>query len=46
MALAVTGDPVAAARVGNLAASVTIMKRGTGTASAEEILAAEETLCS
>ncbi len=46
MALAVTGDPVAAARMGNLAASVTIMKRGTGTANAEEILTAEETLSS
>lgn len=46
MALAVTGDPVAAARMGNLAASVTIMKKGTGTATAEEILATEETLSS
>ncbi|TAM84753.1 MAG: ribokinase [Acidobacteria bacterium] len=42
LTLAATGDPVAAARLGNLAASVTIMKRGTGTASPEEILAAEE----
>ena len=41
LALAVTGDPVAAARLGNLAASVTIMKKGTGTAAPEEILAAE-----
>lgn len=46
MALAVTGDPVAAARLGNLAASVTIMKKGTGTASPEEILAAEQNLLS
>jgi bifunctional ADP-heptose synthase (sugar kinase/adenylyltransferase) len=44
LAMAVTGDPVAAARVGNLAASVTIMKKGTGTASPEEILAAERSL--
>jgi rfaE bifunctional protein kinase chain/domain len=41
LALAVTGDPVAAARLGNLAASITIMKKGTGTASPEEILAAD-----
>ncbi|HZT70602.1 MAG TPA: PfkB family carbohydrate kinase [Terriglobia bacterium] len=41
LAMAVTGDPVVSARVGNLAASVTIMKKGTGTASPEEILAAE-----
>ncbi len=38
LALRVTGDPLAAARFGNLAASVTIMKKGTGTASAPEIL--------
>ena len=44
LALAITGDPVASARVGNLAASVTIMKKGTGTASPEEILAAEKSL--
>jgi rfaE bifunctional protein kinase chain/domain len=41
LAFAVTGDPVAAARFGNLVASVTIMKKGTGTASPEEVLAAE-----
>lgn len=46
LALAATGDPVAAARLGNLAASVTIMKKGTGTASPEEILAAEQNLLS
>lgn len=40
MALAVTRSPVEAARFGNLAASITIMKRGTGTASADEMLAA------
>ena len=44
LTLAATGDPVAAARLGNLAASVTIMKKGTGTASPEEILAAEQNL--
>lgn len=37
MAMQVTGSAQEAARLGNLAASVTIMKRGTGTASAEEI---------
>lgn len=40
-ALAVTRDPAAAARFGNLVASITIMKRGTGTASPQEVLAAE-----
>jgi rfaE bifunctional protein kinase chain/domain len=42
LALAVTGDIRQAARLGNLAASVTIRKRGTGAASPDEILAAEE----
>jgi rfaE bifunctional protein kinase chain/domain len=41
LALAVTGSAVTAARIGNLAASITIMKKGTGTASAAEILEAE-----
>jgi rfaE bifunctional protein kinase chain/domain len=40
MAMKVTGSAQEAARLGNLAASVTIMQRGTGTASAEEILVA------
>lgn len=40
LALKVTGDPVAAAQFGNLVASITIMKKGTGTASPGEILAA------
>jgi len=40
MALAVTGSPVDAVRFGNLVASVTIMKKGTGTASPAEVLAA------
>ena len=39
LTLKVTGDPVAAARFGNLIASITIMKKGTGTASPEEVLA-------
>lgn len=41
LALAATGDINAAVRLGNLAASITITKRGTGTASPHEILAAE-----
>ncbi|MGH9664817.1 MAG: PfkB family carbohydrate kinase, partial [Bryobacteraceae bacterium] len=40
-ALAVTGSPRAAARFGNLVASITIMRKGTGTASPEEVLAAD-----
>ncbi len=40
MTLAVTGSAVDAARFGNLVASITIMKKGTGTASPEEVLAA------
>jgi rfaE bifunctional protein kinase chain/domain len=40
LALRVTGSPTEAARFGNLVASITIMKKGTGTASPEEILAA------
>jgi len=41
LTLAVTGDPIAAARFGNAVASITIMKKGTGTASPAEVLAAE-----
>ena len=41
MALAVTGSPTEAARIGNMVASVTIMKKGTGTASPEELLRAD-----
>ena len=41
MALHVTRSPDLAARFGNLVASVTVMKSGTGTASPEEILAAD-----
>jgi rfaE bifunctional protein kinase chain/domain len=41
MTLAATGSGVEAARIGNLVASITIMKKGTGTASPEEVLAAE-----
>ena len=40
MALAVTGDIEASVRFGNLVASITIMKKGTGTASPAEVLAA------
>ena len=40
LALAVTGSPVEAVRFGNLVASITIMKQGTGAASLEEVLAA------
>jgi rfaE bifunctional protein kinase chain/domain len=39
LALRVTGSPEEAARFGNLVASITIMKKGTGTASPEEVLA-------
>jgi rfaE bifunctional protein kinase chain/domain len=42
MTMAVTGSGVDAARFGNLVASITIMKKGTGTASPEEVLAADE----
>jgi rfaE bifunctional protein kinase chain/domain len=42
MALAVTGSPLEAARFGNLVASITIMKKGTGTASPSEILLNED----
>jgi rfaE bifunctional protein kinase chain/domain len=38
MTLAITGSGVEAARFGNLVASITIMKKGTGTASPEEVL--------
>ncbi len=40
LALRVTGSPAEAARFGNMVASITIMKKGTGTASPEELLAA------
>jgi sugar/nucleoside kinase (ribokinase family) len=42
LALAATSDPVEAARFGNWAASVTIMKKGTGTVNAAELLAASQ----
>jgi sugar/nucleoside kinase (ribokinase family) len=38
MYLAATGSAVEAARFGNLVASITIMKKGTGTASPDEVL--------
>ncbi|MBI4875670.1 MAG: ribokinase [Acidobacteria bacterium] len=40
MAFAATRSPAAAARFGNLVASLTIMKKGTGTASPREVLQA------
>ncbi|HLK65209.1 MAG TPA: PfkB family carbohydrate kinase [Bryobacteraceae bacterium] len=40
LALKITRDPAAAARFGNQIASITIMKKGTGTASPEEVLQA------
>ncbi|MCC7173977.1 MAG: ribokinase [Bryobacterales bacterium] len=40
LALAAGASPVLAARFGNLVASITIMKKGTGAASAAEVLAA------
>ena len=42
LALHVTGDAETAVRFGNLVASITIMKKGTGTASPEEVLAKAE----
>ncbi len=44
LSLAAGASPVEAARFGNLVTSVTIMKKGTGTASPEEVLAAEARL--
>jgi bifunctional ADP-heptose synthase (sugar kinase/adenylyltransferase) len=41
LTMAVTRNPVVAAGLGNLVASITVMKKGTGTASPEEVLAAE-----
>ena len=38
LALKVTSDPLISARFGNLVASVTIMKKGTGTASPQEVI--------
>jgi rfaE bifunctional protein kinase chain/domain len=42
LAMAVTHSALAAAHFGNLVASVTVMKKGTGTASPEEVLAASQ----
>ncbi len=44
LTLAVTGSIDEAVRMGNLVASITIMKKGTGTASPEELLQAVESL--
>jgi sugar/nucleoside kinase (ribokinase family) len=43
-ALAAGATPAEAARFGNLVASVTIMKKGTGTASPSEVLEADRRL--
>jgi bifunctional ADP-heptose synthase (sugar kinase/adenylyltransferase) len=40
LTMAVTGDPVTAASFGNLVASITVMKKGTGTASPREVMEA------
>jgi sugar/nucleoside kinase (ribokinase family) len=45
MALHLTPSPDLAARFGNLVASITVMKSGTGTASPQEILAADGRDC-
>jgi rfaE bifunctional protein kinase chain/domain len=45
-ALRVTGSAVDAARFGNLVASITIMKKGTGTASPDEVRRAEDRVAS
>jgi rfaE bifunctional protein kinase chain/domain len=42
LALCVTREAALAARIGNLVASITIMKKGTGTASPDEVLKAED----
>jgi bifunctional ADP-heptose synthase (sugar kinase/adenylyltransferase) len=42
LALAITGSPADALSFGNLVSSITIMKKGTGTASPSEVLAAEQ----
>ena len=42
MSLAVTRSPQQAARFGNLVASISIMKKGTGTASPDEVLSQSE----
>ena len=42
-ALKITGSPDEAVRFGNLVASITVMKPGTGTASPQEVLALENT---
>lgn len=44
VALAITGSPLEAARFGNLVASITIMKKGTGTASPGEVRARDQAL--
>jgi sugar/nucleoside kinase (ribokinase family) len=41
MALSVTNSPAEAARFGNIVASITVTKKGTGTASPEEVRVAD-----
>jgi sugar/nucleoside kinase (ribokinase family) len=43
-ALAITNSPIEAARFGNLVASITVTKKGTGTASPDEVRAAASTM--
>ena len=42
LTLAVTGDPLLAAYVGNLVASITIMQKGTGICTPEQVIAAAQ----
>lgn len=42
LTMAVTGSAIEAARIGNRVASITIMKKGTGTATPAEVLATQE----
>ncbi len=42
LTLAITGDPLQAAYVGNLVASITIMQKGTGSATPQQVIAAAQ----
>jgi sugar/nucleoside kinase (ribokinase family) len=44
LALAAGATPAEAARFGHLVGSITVMKPGTGTASPQEVLAAERSM--
>jgi len=46
MALVVTRDAIQATRFGNLVAGITIMKKGTGTASPQEVAEASRPVLS